>query len=151
MWCGLASLTDTLQPCLSNTLELYSKGGDESYIDENPCSRGQKCRFYLHAASAAGPIIKQHLVTGIPAAWLQGTPDINFILQAIEDQINNFGQTPSQLFRKRHGKRGPPPAPTVHPLLNGPDAMKLAVVGRPPTRRCRCIQTSKLDFNSKES
>lgn len=59
----------------------------------------------------------------------------NFELQAIEDQISSFGQTPSQLFRKRHGKRGPPPAPTYHPLLNGPDTMKLAVVGRPPTRR----------------
>ena len=56
-------------------------------------------------------------------------------MQAIEDQISSFGQTPSQLFRKRHGKRGPPPAPTYHPLLNGPDTMKLAVVGRPPTRR----------------
>ncbi len=55
--------------------------------------------------------------------------------KAVEDQISHFGQTPSQLFRRRHPRRGPPPPPTAHPLLNGPDAMKLTTVGMPPSRR----------------
>ncbi len=55
--------------------------------------------------------------------------------KAVEDQISHFGQTPSQLFRRKHPKRGPPPPPSVHPLLNGPDAMKLSTVGMPPSRR----------------
>ena len=57
---------------------------------------------------------------------------------AVEDQISHFGQTPSQLFRRKHPKRGPPPSPCTHPLLNGPDAMKLSLVGMPPSRRCSC-------------
>lgn len=56
--------------------------------------------------------------------------------KAVEDQISHFGQTPSQLFRRKHPKRGPPPPPSIHPLLNGPDAMKLSTVGMPPSRRC---------------
>ena len=63
------------------------------------------------------------------------------ILQAVEDQISFFGQTPSQLFRRRHPKRGPPPPPANHPLLNGPEAMKLAIVGKPPARRCRSLNS----------
>ena len=55
--------------------------------------------------------------------------------KAVEDQISHFGQTPSQLFRRKHPKRGPPPLPSFHPLLNGPDAMKLSLVGMPPSRR----------------
>ena len=62
-------------------------------------------------------------------------------LQAVEDQISFFGQTPSQLFRRRHPKRGPPPPPANHPLLNGPEAMKLAIVGKPPARRCRSLNS----------
>lgn len=55
--------------------------------------------------------------------------------KAVEDQISHFGQTPSQLFRRKHPKRGPPPPPNMQPLLNGPDAMKLSTVGMPPSRR----------------
>ena len=57
------------------------------------------------------------------------------VVQAVEDQISNFGQTPSQLFRRKHPRRGPPPAPAARPLLNGPDAMKLTTVGMPPAKR----------------
>lgn len=57
-------------------------------------------------------------------------------LQAVEDQISNFGQTPSQVFRKKHPRRSPPPSPAARPLLNGPDAMKLTTVGMPPAKRC---------------
>ena len=58
------------------------------------------------------------------------------IKQAVEEQIQHFGQTPSQLFRRRHPKRGPPPPPAAAPLLNAPDAMKLAAVGVPTAKRC---------------
>lgn len=58
------------------------------------------------------------------------------VAQAVEDQIRHFGQTPAQLFRRRHPRRGPPPPPTAAPLLNGPDAFRLTVVGRPPADRC---------------
>ncbi|EIE23680.1 beach-domain-containing protein [Coccomyxa subellipsoidea C-169] len=70
----------------------------------------------------------------------EGAVDLDDIVdarqrKAVEDQISHFGQTPSQLFRRRHPRRGPPPPPTAHPLLNGPDAMKLTTVGMPPSRR----------------
>ncbi|KAK9837038.1 hypothetical protein WJX84_000368 [Apatococcus fuscideae] len=55
--------------------------------------------------------------------------------KAVEDQISNFGQTPSQVFRKKHPRRSPPPSPAARPLLNGPDAMKLTTVGMPPAKR----------------
>jgi hypothetical protein len=56
-------------------------------------------------------------------------------MQAIEDQISHFGQTPAQLFRRRHPRRGPPPPAATQPLLNAPDAMRILSVGVPPARR----------------
>nr|CAD1832089.1 unnamed protein product [Ananas comosus var. bracteatus] len=43
---------------------------------------------------------------------------------AIEDQIANFGQTPIQLFRKKHPRRGPP-IPIAHPLYFAPGSITL--------------------------
>lgn len=43
---------------------------------------------------------------------------------AIEDQIANFGQTPIQIFRKKHPRRGPP-IPIVHPLYFAPASIAL--------------------------
>ncbi|KAJ0790760.1 putative transcription factor WD40-like family [Helianthus annuus] len=43
---------------------------------------------------------------------------------AIEDQIANFGQTPIQIFRKRHPRRGPP-IPITHPLRFAPSSITL--------------------------
>lgn len=53
----------------------------------------------------------------------------------MEDQILHYGQTPLQLFRKKHVHRGPPPPPHLQPLLNAPDAMRILSIGVPPTRR----------------
>ncbi|KAL6629117.1 hypothetical protein ACP70R_028882 [Stipagrostis hirtigluma subsp. patula] len=41
---------------------------------------------------------------------------------AIEDQIANFGQTPIQIFRKKHPRRGPP-IPIAHPLYFAPQSI----------------------------
>lgn len=46
---------------------------------------------------------------------------------AIEDQIANFGQTPIQIFRKKHPRRGPP-IPIAHPLYFAPSSINLTSV-----------------------
>lgn len=46
---------------------------------------------------------------------------------AIEDQIANFGQTPIQIFRKKHPRRGPP-IPIAHPLYFAPNSINLTSV-----------------------
>lgn len=46
---------------------------------------------------------------------------------AIEDQIANFGQTPIQIFRKKHPRRGPP-IPIVHPLYFAPQSITVTSV-----------------------
>ncbi|KAG0476321.1 hypothetical protein HPP92_013162 [Vanilla planifolia] len=46
---------------------------------------------------------------------------------AIEDQIANFGQTPIQLFRKKHPRRGPP-IPVAHPLYFAPSSITLTSI-----------------------
>lgn len=46
---------------------------------------------------------------------------------ALEDQIANFGQTPIQIFRKKHPRRGPP-IPIAHPLHFAPDSIGLTSV-----------------------
>ncbi|KAK9836952.1 hypothetical protein WJX81_002248 [Elliptochloris bilobata] len=75
-----------------------------------------------------------YYVTYEGAVSLADIPDLQQ-RKAVEDQIRHFGQTPAQLFRRRHPRRGPPPPPTAAPLLNGPDAFRLTVVGRPPPDR----------------
>lgn len=55
---------------------------------------------------------------------------------AIEDQIANFGQTPTQIFRKKHPRRGPP-IPIAHPLYFAPSSINLtsiiSCVSHPPS------------------
>ncbi|XP_038715869.1 BEACH domain-containing protein B isoform X2 [Tripterygium wilfordii] len=46
---------------------------------------------------------------------------------AIEDQIANFGQTPIQIFRKKHPRRGPP-IPIAHPLYFAPGSINLTSI-----------------------
>ncbi|OMO50809.1 hypothetical protein CCACVL1_30251 [Corchorus capsularis] len=55
------------------------------------------------------------------------TMDDELQRSAIEDQIANFGQTPIQLFRKRHPRRGPP-IPIAHPLYFAPASINLTSV-----------------------
>lgn len=46
---------------------------------------------------------------------------------AIEDQIANFGQTPIQIFRKKHPRRGPP-IPIAQPLRFAPGSINLTSI-----------------------
>ncbi|KAK6245788.1 hypothetical protein SCA6_008878 [Theobroma cacao] len=55
------------------------------------------------------------------------TMDDELQRSAIEDQIANFGQTPIQIFRKRHPRRGPP-IPIAHPLYFAPSSINLTSV-----------------------
>ncbi|KAA3476611.1 BEACH domain-containing protein B-like isoform X3 [Gossypium australe] len=55
------------------------------------------------------------------------TMDDDLQRSAIEDQIANFGQTPIQIFRKRHPRRGPP-IPIAHPLSFAPASISLTSI-----------------------
>ncbi|EXB79620.1 BEACH domain-containing protein lvsC [Morus notabilis] len=46
---------------------------------------------------------------------------------AVEDQIANFGQTPIQIFRKKHPRRGPP-IPIAHPFYFAPGSINLTSI-----------------------
>lgn len=46
---------------------------------------------------------------------------------AIEDQIANFGQTPIQIFKKKHPRRGAP-IPIAHPLRYAPGSINLTSI-----------------------
>lgn len=53
--------------------------------------------------------------------------------KAIEAQISNFGQTPPQLFRKRHPQRQPPARTPLRVLLAAPSTLRPAVCMFAPT------------------
>ncbi|KAL4566093.1 hypothetical protein LXL04_030203 [Taraxacum kok-saghyz] len=55
------------------------------------------------------------------------TMDDDLQRAAIEDQIANFGQTPIQIFRKKHPRRGPP-IPIAHPLRFAPSSITLTTI-----------------------
>nr|GLL18344.1 BEACH domain-containing protein B isoform X1 [Ipomoea trifida] len=55
------------------------------------------------------------------------TMDDELQSSAIEDQIANFGQTPIQIFQKKHPRRGPP-IPIAHPLQYAPDSITLTSI-----------------------
>lgn len=55
------------------------------------------------------------------------TMDDELQRSAIEDQIANFGQTPIQIFRKKHPRRGPP-IPITHPLRFAPGSINLTSI-----------------------
>jgi len=51
--------------------------------------------------------------------------------RAVLDQIREFGQTPAQLFRRKHPRRTPPP-PAAAPLLHAPDVLQRCQGSAPP-------------------
>lgn len=81
------------------------------------------------------------VVTGVQAnnvfyyLTYEGTVDLDKITDpferaSVEDQIANFGQTPLQLFKRPHPKRGPA-MPLARPLFFSPSAIRLSSV-QPP-------------------
>ncbi|KAG6608127.1 BEACH domain-containing protein B, partial [Cucurbita argyrosperma subsp. sororia] len=67
-----------------------------------------------------------------------GTMEDDFQRSAIEDQIANFGQTPIQIFRKKHPRRGPP-IPIAHPLHFAPGSINLTSIISCSTHRPSAI------------
>lgn len=66
---------------------------------------------------------------------------------ALEDQIANFGQTPIQIFRKKHPRRGPP-IPIAHPLHFAPGSINLtSVVSSTSSSPSAILYVSVLDSN----
>nr|XP_043606677.1 BEACH domain-containing protein B isoform X1 [Erigeron canadensis] len=66
---------------------------------------------------------------------------------AIEDQIANFGQTPIQIFRKKHPRRGPP-IPISHPLRFAPSSITLtSIVSSTSTLPSAVLYTGICDLN----
>lgn len=64
---------------------------------------------------------------------------------AIEDQIANFGQTPIQIFRKKHPRRGPP-IPIAHPLKFAPSSINLtSVISSTSTQPSAFVYIGMLD------
>ncbi|XP_050124229.1 BEACH domain-containing protein B-like isoform X1 [Malus sylvestris] len=66
---------------------------------------------------------------------------------AIEDQIANFGQTPIQIFRKKHPRRGPP-IPIAHPLRFAPGSINLtSIVCSTSHTRSAALYVRTMDSN----
>lgn len=66
---------------------------------------------------------------------------------AIEDQIANFGQTPIQIFRKKHPRRGPP-IPIAHPLRFAPGSINLtSIVSSRSDTTSAAVHVDVLDSN----
>lgn len=64
---------------------------------------------------------------------------------AIEDQIANFGQTPIQLFKKKHPRRGAP-IPIAHPLRYALASINLtSIVPCPSNSPSAAVYVSVLD------
>ncbi|XP_024170395.1 BEACH domain-containing protein B isoform X2 [Rosa chinensis] len=66
---------------------------------------------------------------------------------AIEDQIANFGQTPIQIFRKKHPRRGPP-IPIAHPLRFAPSSINMtSIVSSASQPRSSSLYIRTVDSN----
>nr|XP_028963058.1 BEACH domain-containing protein B isoform X2 [Malus domestica] len=65
---------------------------------------------------------------------------------AIEDQIANFGQTPIQIFRKKHPRRGPP-IPIAHPLRFAPSSINLTSICSTSQTRSAALYVRTVDSN----
>eukprot|EP00898_Chlorokybus_atmophyticus_P002244 jgi/Chlat1/301/Chrsp1S08783 len=79
----------------------------------------------------------------------EGQVDMNSVSDsleraAIEAQISNFGQTPVQLFSKKHPQRGPPLV-IFRPLSYCPNAIRLTSVGTPYTNQMPMVYITVTD------
>lgn len=90
--------------------------------------------FLFHTQGTEFPILKKWKQAANVFYYLtyEGAVDLDSMeddmqSSAIEDQIANFGQTPIQIFRKKHPRRGPP-IPIAHPLYFAPSSIKLTSI-----------------------
>ncbi|XP_050379175.1 BEACH domain-containing protein B isoform X2 [Argentina anserina] len=75
------------------------------------------------------------------------TMDDDLQRSAIEDQIANFGQTPIQIFRKKHPRRGPP-IPIAHPLRFAPGSINMtSIVNSASQPRSSSLYIRTVDSN----
>jgi WD40 repeat protein len=124
------------QPLTNVCLPPWAKGSPEEFISKNrEALESEYVSSNLHQWIDLVFGYKQRGKPAVEAANIfyyltyEGAVDLDTMdddLQrsAIEDQIANFGQTPIQIFRKKHPRRGPP-IPIAHPLRFAPASINL--------------------------
>lgn len=127
------------EPLGDVTLPLWAKGSPEEFIHRNrEALESEYVSSNLHHWIDLVFGYKQRGKPAVEASNVfyyltyEGSVDLETmddILQrsAIEDQIANFGQTPIQIFRKKHPRRGPP-IPIAHPLYFAPASITLTSI-----------------------
>ncbi|KAG9440194.1 hypothetical protein H6P81_020359 [Aristolochia fimbriata] len=118
------------------TLPPWAKGSPEEFIHKN--REALESEFVSSNLHHWIDLIFGYKQRGKPAVeaanvfyylTYEGAVDLDTMVDdlqraAIEDQIANFGQTPIQIFRKKHPRRGPP-IPIAHPLYFAPASITL--------------------------
>ncbi|XP_078448149.1 binding protein [Wolffia australiana] len=131
------------EPLSDVSLPLWAKGSPEEFIYQH--REALESEFVSSNLHHWVDLIFGYKQRGKPAVeaanvfyylTYEGAVDLELIedeLQrsAIEDQIANFGQTPIQLFRKKHPRRGPP-IPIARPLYFAPSSITLTSIISPP-------------------
>ncbi|KAL0392384.1 UNVERIFIED_CONTAM: BEACH domain-containing protein B [Sesamum radiatum] len=129
------SIESTFKNCLSNTSDVKELIPEFFYMPEFLINSNL---YHFGVKQDGEPIADVCLPPWAKAANIfyyltyEGAVDLDNMeddLQrsAIEDQIANFGQTPIQIFRKKHPRRGPP-IPIAHPLRFAPGSISLTSV-----------------------
>lgn len=127
------------KPLADVSLPPWAKGSPEEFISKNrEALESEYVSSNLHHWIDLVFGYKQRGKPAVEAANIfyyltyEGAVDLDIMedeLQrsAIEDQIANFGQTPIQIFRRKHPRRGPP-IPIAHPLRFAPGSINLTSI-----------------------
>lgn len=147
------------EPLCDVTLPPWAKGSSEEFIYRNrEALESEYVSSNLHHWIDLIFGYKQRGKPAVEAANIfyyltyEGAVDLDTMddeLQrsAIEDQIANFGQTPIQIFRKKHPRRGPP-IPIAHPLYFAPASITLtSIIPNTTHPPLSLIYVSVLDSN----
>uniref|UniRef100_A0A162A6C6 BEACH domain-containing protein n=1 Tax=Daucus carota subsp. sativus TaxID=79200 RepID=A0A162A6C6_DAUCS len=147
------------KPLSDVCLPPWAKGSPEEFISKNrEALESEYVSSHLHHWIDLVFGYKQRGKAAVEAANIfyyltyEGTVDLDTVedeLQrlAIEDQIANFGQTPIQIFRKKHPRRGPP-IPIAHPLRFAPGSINLtSIVSSRSDTTSAVVHVDVLDSN----